>query len=136
MQNETLKRRGILCATTLESQEILRCKTTHYPDLACCSYPTQARFLVLKLGVYDSNSLTGVCFLLQIKLEMKNNPVIFLPSHRSYADFILMAYVAFHYEIELPCVAAGMGKLEIRACHSLNLHLYQVSCQLNGGFLQ
>nr|XP_018901093.1 PREDICTED: dihydroxyacetone phosphate acyltransferase isoform X2 [Bemisia tabaci] len=44
----------------------------------------------------------------EIKLEMKNNPVIFLPSHRSYADFILMAYVAFHYEIELPCVAAGM----------------------------
>lgn len=42
---------------------------------------------------------------------MGNTPVIFAPSHRSYADFILMAYVCFHYCIEIPCVAAGVGKL-------------------------
>lgn len=41
---------------------------------------------------------------------MGRNPVIFLPSHRSYADFILMAFVMFNYDIEVPCVAAGMGK--------------------------
>ncbi|XP_014249889.1 dihydroxyacetone phosphate acyltransferase isoform X2 [Cimex lectularius] len=36
------------------------------------------------------------------------SPVVLLPTHRSYADFILMAYIAFLNEIELPCVAAGM----------------------------
>lgn len=46
--------------------------------------------------------------LLQIKESMGRNPVIFLPSHRSYADFILMAFVMFNYDIEVPCVAAGM----------------------------
>lgn len=41
---------------------------------------------------------------------MGNNPVIFVPSHRSYADFILMAFIMFNYDIKIPCVAAGMGK--------------------------
>lgn len=41
---------------------------------------------------------------------MGNTPIVFAPSHRSYADFILMAYVCFHYCIEIPCVAAGVGK--------------------------
>lgn len=40
---------------------------------------------------------------------MGNNPVIFVPSHRSYADFLLMSYITFHYDIEIPCIAAGMG---------------------------
>lgn len=40
---------------------------------------------------------------------MGTTPVIFLPSHRSYADFILMSYVCFTYNIEIPAIAAGMG---------------------------
>ncbi|XP_046686847.1 dihydroxyacetone phosphate acyltransferase, partial [Homalodisca vitripennis] len=46
--------------------------------------------------------------LLKLKEQMGNNPVLFLPSHRSYADFILMAFVMFNYSIDIPCVAAGM----------------------------
>jgi glycerone phosphate O-acyltransferase len=41
---------------------------------------------------------------------MGDNPIIFAPSHRSYGDFILMSYICFHYKIEIPAVAAGMGK--------------------------
>lgn len=41
---------------------------------------------------------------------MGDNPVIFAPSHRSYGDFILMSYLCFHYKIEIPAIAAGMGK--------------------------
>lgn len=41
---------------------------------------------------------------------MGKNPVIFLPTHRSYADFILMAFLCFNYDIEIPVVVAGMGK--------------------------
>jgi 1-acyl-sn-glycerol-3-phosphate acyltransferase len=41
---------------------------------------------------------------------MGDNPVIFAPSHRSYGDFILMSYVCFHYKIQIPAIAAGMGK--------------------------
>ena len=41
---------------------------------------------------------------------MGDNPVIFAPSHRSYGDFILMSYLCFHYKIQIPAIAAGMGK--------------------------
>lgn len=37
-------------------------------------------------------------------------PVVYVPSHRSYADFILMSYICFNYDIEIPAIAAGMGK--------------------------
>ncbi|XP_065211576.1 dihydroxyacetone phosphate acyltransferase-like isoform X2 [Planococcus citri] len=46
--------------------------------------------------------------LLRLKHDMGKNPVIFLPTHRSYADFILMAFLCFNYDIEIPVVIAGM----------------------------
>lgn len=55
---------------------------------------------------------------------MGDNPVIFAPSHRSYADFILMSYICFHYKIEIPAIAAGMD------FHSMWLmgHVLRDSC--------
>lgn len=43
---------------------------------------------------------------------MGRNPVLFVPTHRSYGDFILMSYVCFHYELDVPRIAAGMGKFK------------------------
>lgn len=45
-----------------------------------------------------------------VKRGLGKNPVLYLPSHRSYMDFILMSYICFHYDIEIPGIAAGMGK--------------------------
>lgn len=36
-----------------------------------------------------------------------------MPSHRSYADFLLMSYVCFNYNIMLPVIAAGMGEFNL-----------------------
>ena len=47
---------------------------------------------------------------MQVLSMMGDNPVIFAPSHRSYGDFILMSYLCFHYKIQIPAIAAGMGK--------------------------
>ncbi|KAL1461455.1 hypothetical protein WDU94_013353 [Cyamophila willieti] len=44
----------------------------------------------------------------QLRKQWGASPVLFLPSHRSYGDFILMALLCFNYNIEIPCVAAGM----------------------------
>ncbi|KAL3286293.1 hypothetical protein HHI36_000802 [Cryptolaemus montrouzieri] len=70
------------------------------------------RFLALVLvkiclkvckGIYvNTNSI------FHIKSLMGKCPVIFVPSHRSYADFILMSYICFTYDIEIPAIAAGM----------------------------
>lgn len=43
-----------------------------------------------------------------LKSSMGHEQVIYLPSHRSYVDFMLMSYVCFSYNLEIPCIAAGM----------------------------
>ena len=37
-------------------------------------------------------------------------PTLYLPTHRSYVDFLLVSYVCFHYQLPLPVIAAGMGE--------------------------
>lgn len=44
----------------------------------------------------------------QLKSKFGNQAVLYLPSHRSYGDFILMSYVSFCYNIAIPGIAAGM----------------------------
>lgn len=48
-----------------------------------------------------------------MKSNFNKTPVIFVPSHRSYQDFILMAFICFNYNIEIPYVAAAMGTFTI-----------------------
>lgn len=44
----------------------------------------------------------------RIRSSLGNTQVIYLPSHRSYADFMLMSFICFSYNIEIPVIAAGM----------------------------
>ncbi|XP_035665137.1 dihydroxyacetone phosphate acyltransferase-like [Branchiostoma floridae] len=37
----------------------------------------------------------------------KDQPVLLLPSHRSYIDFLMLSYVAYCYDFPLPVIAAG-----------------------------
>ena len=46
----------------------------------------------------------------QMREAIKEYPVLLMPSHRSYLDFLLMSYVNFHYDLPLPVIAAAMGK--------------------------
>ena len=41
---------------------------------------------------------------------MKETPVVLLPTHRSYLDFLLLSYITFHYHLPMPFIAAGAGK--------------------------
>ncbi|KAA0183935.1 hypothetical protein HAZT_HAZT002578 [Hyalella azteca] len=43
-----------------------------------------------------------------LRKAIKTCPVVLLPTHRSYADFILVSYVSFHYNLPFPVIAAGM----------------------------
>lgn len=49
----------------------------------------------------------------RVKNIIGNRPVLYLPSHRSYADFVLMSYICFAYDLEIPGIAAGMGNIII-----------------------
>lgn len=56
-------------------------------------------------GIYvNSESMANV------RKDMGHCPVLYLPSHRSYMDFILMSYICYYYDIEIPGIAAGMGE--------------------------
>lgn len=43
-----------------------------------------------------------------LKSSFGHQQVIYLPSHRSYADFMLMSFICFSYNMEVPAIAAGM----------------------------
>lgn len=43
-----------------------------------------------------------------LKSTLGHKQVIYMPSHRSYADFCLMSFICFSYNIEVPTIAAGM----------------------------
>ncbi|XP_068233240.1 dihydroxyacetone phosphate acyltransferase-like isoform X2 [Palaemon carinicauda] len=44
----------------------------------------------------------------KLRSTMVETPVILLPTHRSYADFLLVSYIAYHFNLPLPVIAAGM----------------------------
>ncbi|XP_023954941.2 dihydroxyacetone phosphate acyltransferase [Bicyclus anynana] len=58
---------------------------------------------MMKIGVFVNEAAV-----LKLKSTLGKNPVLFLPTHRSYADFCLTTYLCYHYDITLPAVAAGM----------------------------
>lgn len=68
---------------------------------------------------YWSNSLCHwltdpavLCF--QLQQAIQEHPVVLLPSHRSYMDFLLMSYIMYTYDLALPVIAAGMGRRSLR----------------------
>ncbi|KAE9417566.1 hypothetical protein Angca_008277 [Angiostrongylus cantonensis] len=38
----------------------------------------------------------------------RSEPVVFMPSHRTYLDFLLLSILCFEYEVPLPAIAASM----------------------------
>ena len=40
-------------------------------------------------------------------LVQKDVPIIYLPSHRSHLDYILLTFIIYHWNIKAPHVAAG-----------------------------
>uniref|UniRef100_A0A3P8UVZ2 Glyceronephosphate O-acyltransferase n=1 Tax=Cynoglossus semilaevis TaxID=244447 RepID=A0A3P8UVZ2_CYNSE len=44
----------------------------------------------------------------RLQQAVQENPVVLLPSHRSYLDFLLMSYILYTYDTPLPVIAAGM----------------------------
>lgn len=47
---------------------------------------------------------------LQLQQAIQESPVILMPNHRSYVDFLVISYILFTYDIPLPVIAAGIRK--------------------------
>lgn len=50
---------------------------------------------------------------LQSMNYIRDGPIIFIPTHRSYIDFLIIPYVLFAYRLALPHIAAAEDFLSI-----------------------
>lgn len=46
----------------------------------------------------------------QLQQAVQESPVILMPNHRSYIDFLAISYIMFSYDIPVPVIAAGIRK--------------------------
>uniref|UniRef100_A0A0N4ZB31 PlsC domain-containing protein n=1 Tax=Parastrongyloides trichosuri TaxID=131310 RepID=A0A0N4ZB31_PARTI len=66
-------------------------------------YTLMKIFDVVLDGVYINNKEMEI-----LKELIKENPIVFMPTHKSYLDFLLLSIVCYDQNITLPCIAAGM----------------------------
>lgn len=50
------------------------------------------------------------CVILKLQQAVQESPVILMPNHRSYMDFLAISYILFSYDIPVPVIAAGIRK--------------------------
>ena len=69
-------------------------------------------YIVTKLSkrIYSQILILDEPKLLKLMRTIKEKQVVFLPTHRSYLDFIILSYICFSYDIPTPLTAATTGK--------------------------
>uniref|UniRef100_A0A4W4E9D7 Phospholipid/glycerol acyltransferase domain-containing protein n=1 Tax=Electrophorus electricus TaxID=8005 RepID=A0A4W4E9D7_ELEEL len=50
----------------------------------------------------------------RLQQAIQDHPVVLLPSHRSYMDFLMMSYILYTYDLALPVIAAGMDFMSMK----------------------
>lgn len=70
------------------------------------------RFFAFTLSKVFKTLFRSICVneegIQRLQQAIHEHPVVLLPSHRSYMDFLLMSYILYTYDLALPVIAAGM----------------------------
>lgn len=70
------------------------------------------RFFAFALSKVFKTLFKSICVnedgIQRLQHAIQEHPVVLLPSHRSYMDFLLMSYILYTYDLALPVIAAGM----------------------------
>ncbi|XP_043962099.1 dihydroxyacetone phosphate acyltransferase isoform X3 [Gambusia affinis] len=70
------------------------------------------RFFAFMLSKIFKTLFRSICVneegIQRLQQAIQEHPVVLLPSHRSYMDFLLMSYILYTYDLALPVIAAGM----------------------------
>ncbi|KAM6906211.1 dihydroxyacetone phosphate acyltransferase isoform 2-T2 [Lycodopsis pacificus] len=70
------------------------------------------RFFAFTLSKVFKSLFRSICVneegIQRLQQAIREHPVVLLPSHRSYMDFLLMSYLLYTYDLTLPVIAAGM----------------------------
>ncbi|NXP08863.1 GNPAT acyltransferase, partial [Thinocorus orbignyianus] len=72
------------------------------------------RFFAFTLSKIFKRLFQRVCVneegMQRLQHAIQEHPVVLLPSHRSYVDFLMLSYLLYTYDLALPVIAAGIGK--------------------------
>ncbi|XP_051500806.1 dihydroxyacetone phosphate acyltransferase isoform X1 [Myxocyprinus asiaticus] len=76
------------------------------------------RFFAFTLSKAFKRLFRSVCVneegIQRLQQAVHEHPVILLPSHRSYMDFLMMSYLLYMYDLPLPVIAAGMDFMSMK----------------------
>uniref|UniRef100_A0A672N4C0 Glyceronephosphate O-acyltransferase n=1 Tax=Sinocyclocheilus grahami TaxID=75366 RepID=A0A672N4C0_SINGR len=76
------------------------------------------RFFVFTLSKAFKRLFRSVCVneegIQRLQQAVQEHPVVLLPSHRSYMDFLMMSYLLYMYDLPLPVIAAGMDFMSMK----------------------
>ncbi|XP_070781879.1 dihydroxyacetone phosphate acyltransferase [Enoplosus armatus] len=81
-------------------------------EMAHCLQLSTVRFFAFALSKVFKTLFRSICVneegIQRLQQAIQEHPVVLLPSHRSYMDFLLMSYILYTYDLALPVIAAGM----------------------------
>ncbi|XP_062406148.1 dihydroxyacetone phosphate acyltransferase [Sardina pilchardus] len=76
------------------------------------------RFFAFALSKAFKSLFRSVCVneegIQRLQQAIHEHPVVLLPSHRSYMDFLMMSYILYTYDLTLPVIAAGMDFMSMK----------------------
>ncbi|XP_036916133.1 dihydroxyacetone phosphate acyltransferase [Sturnira hondurensis] len=76
------------------------------------------RFLAFALSKIFKQIFSKVCVneegIQKLQQAIREHPVVLLPSHRSYIDFLMLSFLLFNYDLPVPVIAAGMDFLGMK----------------------
>nr|XP_026695898.1 dihydroxyacetone phosphate acyltransferase-like isoform X2 [Ciona intestinalis] len=78
-------------------------------------------FLLIQIqsSIYQDGVFVNVQEVENIREMVKHHPIVFMPSHRSYMDFLMMSLVCFYLDLPLPAIAAGMDFMSMKVIGSM-----------------
>ncbi|XP_074172556.1 dihydroxyacetone phosphate acyltransferase isoform X5 [Rhinolophus sinicus] len=76
------------------------------------------RFFAFALSKIFKQIFSKVCVneegIQKLQRAVQEQPVVLLPSHRSYMDFLLLSFILYNYDLPVPVIAAGMDFLGMK----------------------
>lgn len=76
------------------------------------------RFFAFALSKIFKQIYSKVCVneegIQKLQCAIQEHPVVLLPSHRSYVDFLILSFLLYTYDLPVPVIAAGMDFLGMK----------------------
>ncbi|XP_028386996.1 dihydroxyacetone phosphate acyltransferase [Phyllostomus discolor] len=76
------------------------------------------RFLAFTLSKIFKQIFSKVCVneegIQKLQRAIQEHPVVLLPSHRSYIDFLMLSFLLYSYDLPVPVIAAGVDFLGMK----------------------